>query len=417
MEKNLVLGDGDVESKSAENDSVNVPPDDMEMEETTGVSAGSAAELNKAEKKPVERPLPDNGCGEEQHVCKVCGFSTMYPRSLKTHYTRKHGKVIGKNRQLHEQNLNDLNVNEVQEEATIKSEEDDGENQSPDLDQEESNTAQERRVSKRIPKPKIIYSCNYCGHEFRDKTPLDVHIQRYHAKDVPLTFESDENVAESEEHVESGNAEKAPPSKVAPKRVLSRFQLKCPICDFRVGSIAVLEKHARDKHPGLEWFRCKVCNFFAATSEWINAHLLSDSHLKQQKGEKSSEASSFEECVEKVSRDSAGNEMGIAPFDQVVAEEGGDTLTEEQQKNEELAEDAESVLTEEEDAELEPPRKKRGRPKRGASTTCEYCGLVVSNATNLSVHVRRKHSKDYGYSCTLCNYSCVTKGADRKSVV
>lgn len=205
--------------------------------------------------------------------------------------------------------------------------------------------------------------------------------------------------------MESGNAENIAPSKVAPKHVLSRFQLKCPICDFRVGSTAVLEKHARDKHPGLEWFRCKVCNFFVATSESMDAHLMSESHLKQQKGEKDSEASSFEECVEKVSRDSAGPH-----FDQVVAEEGGDTLTEEQQKTDELGEEAESVQTEEEDAELEPPRKKRGRPKRGASTTCEYCGLVVSNAANLSVHVRRKHSKEYGYSCTLCNYSCVTKG-------
>lgn len=45
-----------------------------------------------------------------------------------------------------------------------------------------------------------------------------------------------------------------------------------------------------------------------------------------------------------------------------------------------------------------------------STTKCGYCGLIVSNATNLSVHVRRKHSKEYGYSCTLCSYNCVTKG-------
>ncbi|KAM4735155.1 zinc finger protein 407 isoform 2-T2 [Anableps anableps] len=411
MEKTLVLGEGDVESKSAENDSVKVQADDMEMEKTTGVSPGRTGELDKTEEEHAEKPLPDSGREGEENVCKVCGFSTMYPRSLKTHYTRKHGKVIEKNPQPHEENTNNLNVSEVQEEATIKTEEDYGEqNQSPDVDQEELNTSQERRVSKRTPKPKIIYSCNYCGHEFRDKSPLDVHIQRYHAKDVPLTFESDENVGESEEAMESCSTEKASPSKVAPKRVFSRFQLKCPICDFRVGSTAVLERHARDKHPTLEWFRCKVCNFFAATSEWMNAHLSSDGHVEQQKLKKFSKTSSFEQCVEKVSRDCAGDDAFVGDLDQVVAGGEGTTLTEEQQKTDELAEAAESVLTEEEDAELEPPRKKRGRPKQGSSTTCGYCGLVVSNATNLSVHVRRKHSKDYGYSCTLCNYSCVTKG-------
>ncbi|XP_016531063.1 zinc finger protein 407 [Poecilia formosa] len=410
MEKTLELGEGDAERKSAENDFVKVPADNMEMEETTGVSPGSAGELDKAEEERAERPSPDGGREGGENVCKVCGFSTMYPRSLKTHYTRKHGKVTEKNPPPDEEKVNNLNASEVQEQLTIKTEEDDGEqNQSPDLDQEETNMAQERRVSKRTPKPKIIYSCNYCGHEFRDKAPLDVHIQRYHAKDVPLTFEVEENVGESEEAVESCSTEKASPSKVAPKRVLSRFQLKCPICDFRVGSTAVLERHTRDKHPTLEWLRCKVCNFFAATSEWMSSHLSSDGHLEQQKVKKSSEASSFEQCVEKVSRDCAGEDAVVGHLDQVVPGEGT-TLTKDQQKADELSEAAESVLTEEEDAELEPPRKKRGRPKQGSSTTCGYCGLVVSNATNLSVHVRRKHSKDYGYSCTLCNYSCVTKG-------
>ncbi|MED6287684.1 hypothetical protein CHARACLAT_018769 [Characodon lateralis] len=411
MEKTLILGKVDAESQSAENHSVKVPPDDMEMEETTGDSPGSTSELDKAEEERAERLLPDSGREDVENVCNICGFSTMYPRSLKIHYTRKHGKAIDKNPQPHEQNVYNVDVCEVQDELTLKTVEDDGEqNQSPNLDQEELYAGLERRVSKRIPKPKIIYSCNYCGHEFRDKSPLDVHIQRYHAKDVPLTFELDENVVESEEPVESGGTEKAAPSKVAPKRVLSRFQVKCPICDFRVGSTAVLERHARDKHLALEWFRCKVCNFFAATSEWMNAHLSSDGHLEQQKGMKSSEAPSFEECVEKVSRDSAGDDAVVCDLDQGAAGEGVATLTDEQQKTDELAEAAESLLSEEEDVELEPPRKRRGRPKQGTSTTCGYCGLVVSNATNLSVHVRRKHSKDYGYNCTLCNYSCVTKG-------
>lgn len=86
------------------------------------------------------------------------------------------------------------------------------------------------------------------------------------------------------------------------------------------------------------------------------------------------------------------------------------SLTEGKQEADEAAEISYLVNAEKEHEELEPPKKKRVRPKQAGSITCEYCGLIVSNATNLSVHVRRKHSKEYGYSCTLCNYSCVTKG-------
>ncbi|XP_038145394.1 zinc finger protein 407 [Cyprinodon tularosa] len=412
MDKPLVLEEGNVESKLAENDSVKVSQADTEMEEATGVSPGCAPELDKAGEEGADRPLSDTGCENEENVCKVCGFTTMYPRSLKIHYTRKHGKVIDKDPRAHEQKENILNVGELREESTIKTEEEDGE-QNHSLEQDEPSTAQERRLSKRTPKPKIIYSCNYCGHEFRDKSPLDIHIQRYHAKDVPLTFELDGNMGELDETVGSGSTEKTASPKVAPKRVLSRFQVKCPICDFRVGNVAALEKHTRDKHPTQEWFRCKVCNVIAATSEWMNVHLSSDGHLEKQKGEKSSKASSFEHCVEKVTRDCVEDDVSVGRLNQVVAGEGTANSTEEQQETNELSETAEtevSVQTDEEDSELEPPRKKRGRPKQGGTTTCGYCGLVVSNATNLSVHIRRKHSKDYGYSCNLCNYHCVTKG-------
>lgn len=205
---------------------------------------------------------------------------------------------------------------------------------------------------------------------------------------------------------------KATATRAATKRSLTRFQLKCTHCEFRVSTPALLESHARVKHLDQEWFRCKLCNFFSATSKWMEAHLTSDRHMQQEKGEKNTGLSDFEFYVESLNRDSAGGCSVIDNMAQVEAAGGEEaaTLTEGDQVADEDAEAAIAVSIEEEDLELEPPRKKRGRPKLGSTTTCGYCGLVVSNATNLSVHVRRKHSKEYGYSCTLCNYSCVTKG-------
>lgn len=223
-----------------------------------------------------------------------------------------------------------------------------------------------------------------------------------------LSVDADESIDDREEAVDPGSSMKATSTRVTPKRTLSRFQLKCANCDFRVSTATLLENHARVKHLDQDWYRCKLCNFLSATSEWMDSHLSSDSHMQQQ--EKESKSSKSEVYVDRVSRDGAGDGAVIDDVAQMLGGEGVDTLTGGEQETDEAAEAAKAVLAEEEELELGPPSKKRGRPKQGSTTTCGYCGLVVSNATNLSVHVRRKHSKDYGYSCTLCNYSCVTKG-------
>ncbi|XP_041844382.1 zinc finger protein 407 [Melanotaenia boesemani] len=423
MDKRPILGEAVAEKQVSEIDSsAEVQANDVEMKETKG---------DETDEKVVEMQLPDSAPEEGDNLCTVCGFSAKCPRSLKIHYTRKHGRSPAKAPKPSEpsQTISDSSVAKIQQGTLMETEKDVKQNQKSDngvksaasdngmnvkslnkkqkladkqqTDQEEP--SQERRVSKRTPKPKIIYSCNFCGQEFRDKSPLDVHVQRYHTKDVPYTFE-EENVGEHEESEDIGDVVKPTQTRVAPKRALNSFQLKCTDCDFRVSTAAVLERHARVEHPDLEWYRCKLCNFFATTSEWMDAHLTSEGHLQQQK-EKGEESSSFEACVESVSRECAGDAGGM---DQVTPEDEMAILKE--QQTDEAAEATISVLVEDEEAELEPPKKKKGRPKQGSTTTCGYCGLVVSNATNLTVHVRRKHSKDYGYSCTLCNYSCVTKG-------
>lgn len=222
-----------------------------------------------------------------------------------------------------------------------------------------------------------------------------------------LLVDADENMSEKEDDEDRGSVVKATPTRVATKSALNRFHLKCGNCDFRVSTVVLLDRHVRAKHPELEWYRCKLCNFFSATPEWMDAHLSSDGHLQLQKGNERTEASSFEECVERVNRKCVVDDANPGDTTGMPGVEGIAALTKAEMETDEAAE---AVLFEDEDAELGPPKKKRGRPKQGSTTTCEYCGLVMSNATNLTVHVRRKHSKDYGYNCTLCNYSCVTKG-------
>lgn len=207
---------------------------------------------------------------------------------------------------------------------------------------------------------------------------------------------------DSEDPKDSDTSVKTTPTRVVTKHELSRPQLKCPHCDFTVGAVALLENHARAKHLDQQWFRCKLCNFFSATSTWMEAHLSSGCHKQREKGERSPGLSAFEFYVESTTQENCKQAAEV-----VEVEVEGDTAA---SLKRDLGTDQTAEAPLDEDQELEPPKRKRGRPKLGSTTTCGYCGLVVSNATNLSVHVRRKHSKEYGYSCTLCNYSCVTKG-------
>lgn len=216
MDKTLISG----KDKEHESDtSTEVQPHDMEKSKINSIS--STAKSDETEVDLTERLGPDASPENGDNLCTVCGFFAKCPRSLKIHYARKHRRTSKNTNRTAKPNGNvfDTSKTEIEKEEEVGTERpaelkqnlqsgiDDpslapngtGMNTSSTeketvLDkqqpnQEEAVQTQKRRVSKRTPKPKIIHSCNYCGQEFWGKSPLDLHIQRYHTKDTPYTCE------------------------------------------------------------------------------------------------------------------------------------------------------------------------------------------------------------------------------------
>lgn len=197
MDKTSASEEKTVEGKVPENEtSHKLQPEDVEMEENRSDSLSRTEDPEEAYEKLCKRPLSDPDI--KDILCTVCGFSAKGPRSLKIHYAKKHGKnskntVKTAAAPEETENITDVSPAEIRQDVNteeleaseLRSASDNSKNTK--LDQGEC--VQERRVSKRTPKPKIIFSCNYCGQEFRDKAPLDVHVQRHHAKDTPYSCE------------------------------------------------------------------------------------------------------------------------------------------------------------------------------------------------------------------------------------
>ncbi|XP_067305501.1 zinc finger protein 407 [Pseudorasbora parva] len=158
-----------------------------------------------------------------------------------------------------------------------------------------------------------------------------------------------------------------------------RSSHQCGRCDFTADNSLMLAQHIKTSHPLEHRFHCQVCHYYTSTAEAMELHLSEDAH--QQLAKEKSTSPLFKDCVEKIL---------VILSDQ--------------------KEDSNDPEAEEPVRKGSPHKRKRGRPKTSSETVCSHCGLIASNATNLSVHIRRRHSRMYSFVCKLCNYYCVTKG-------
>ncbi|XP_006897312.1 PREDICTED: zinc finger protein 407 [Elephantulus edwardii] len=188
---------------------------------------------------------------------------------------------------------------------------------------------------------------------------------------------------------------------------LGKPQFQCKKCFYKTRSSTVLTRHIKLRHGQDYHFLCKACNLYSLSKEGMEKHIKRSKHLENAK--KNNIGLSFEECIERVCI-GANDKKEEVSMPGSGRTEGQGEGTESQEKEVLISrEPAQSGTTKDNGVTLT-STPKRGRPKGSVSRTCSHCGLLASSITNLTVHIRRKHSHQYSYLCKVCKYYTVTKG-------
>ncbi|XP_008848894.1 zinc finger protein 407 [Nannospalax galili] len=232
-----------------------------------------------------------------------------------------------------------------------------------------------------------------------------------------LSFNTLESENTKDSMNQSGKAAQEEPAKLRVShgneaRHSSKPQFQCKKCFYKTRSSTVLTRHIKLRHGQDYHFLCKACNLYSLSKEGMEKHIKRSKHLENAK--KNNIGLSFEECIERVcigANDKkedfniSGNErseghVGVQLQEHSYLEKSMPTPKELSQSGVVSKDDELALAT----------APKRGRPKGSISRTCSHCGLLASSITNLTVHIRRKHSHQYSYLCKVCKYYTVTKG-------
>lgn len=193
-------------------------------------------------------------------------------------------------------------------------------------------------------------------------------------------------------------------------------QFQCKKCFYKTRSSTVLTRHIKLRHHSDDYhFLCKACNLYSMCKDGMEKHIKRSKHIENAK--KNNIGLLFEECIEKVCIGESNSKQTENLSVHEITDFGreGIILCQPSPASTRTAANelpqSRTVHYDISDTELgTQSAPKRGRPKGKVSRICSHCGLLASSVTNLTVHIRRKHSRQYSYLCKVCNYYTVTKG-------
>ncbi|NXU18281.1 ZN407 protein, partial [Pardalotus punctatus] len=255
------------------------------------------------------------------------------------------------------------------------------------------------------------------GSLFQQATPLSNSDQTLQG--VSYTDSESNNSQRLAKEMEVSMQAKTPDSSFINHRnelkhsVLNKTQFQCKKCFYKTRSSTVLTRHIKLRHAQEYHFLCKACNLYSLSKEGMEKHIKRSKHLENAR--KNNIGLRFEECIVKVCVGVGGIKSVVDPS---TSGSGNTELDKEivhvsSSSVENISRNKDFVPLEQRIGENElilANASKGGKPKGTISRTCTHCGLLASSVTNLTVHIRRKHSHEYSYLCKVCNYYTVTKG-------
>ncbi|NXU36354.1 ZN407 protein, partial [Drymodes brunneopygia] len=255
------------------------------------------------------------------------------------------------------------------------------------------------------------------GSLFQQATPLSNSDQTMQV--LPYTDSEANNGQRLAKEMEVSMQAKTPDSSFIIHRnelkhsVLNKTQFQCKKCFYKTRSSTVLTRHIKLRHAQEYHFLCKACNLYSLSKEGMEKHIKRSKHLENAR--KNNIGLRFEECIVKVCVgvggiksvvDTSISGSGNTELDKEIIHVSSSSV-ENISRNKEFAPPEQTVG---ENELVLADASKGGKPKGTISRTCTHCGLLASSVTNLTVHIRRKHSHQYSYLCKVCNYYTVTKG-------
>ncbi|XP_055414886.1 zinc finger protein 407 isoform X3 [Bubalus kerabau] len=341
--------------------------------------------------------------GELRFHCQTCGFSSASRRDVEEHaHSHQHQQTASG---LHCQCCSFTSLNEVDLRDHMK---------------------EKHSMGFLCPPCRLFFSSEKDVEEHR-ATEKHIHLlgqtkssQSFNGDSAlqtfPLSTLESENAKVSASEAGKSAQEEPAKSRVShgnEARHSSKPQFQCKKCFYKTRSSTVLTRHIKLRHGQDYHFLCKACNLYSLSKEGMEKHIKRSKHLENAK--KNNIGLSFEECIERVciGANDKKEELTVPGNGRTEGHGEGVQFQEQSCLDQSILPPQEpsmsGVITKE--GELAPPpTPKRGRPKGNISRTCSHCGLLASSITNLTVHIRRKHSHQYSYLCKVCKYYTVTKG-------
>ncbi|XP_074843628.1 zinc finger protein 407 isoform X2 [Carettochelys insculpta] len=420
----LEMDDGDVNSQCKATSEIYA----MNQDRTNTSSPGTS--------KSEESQMKPGAENKDLHTCIYCGIAFQNRRSLEIHVIRRHTNEM----QFHCQTCNYSCAvrGDIEQHCQSNKHQMGSYNFNCHLCSFIclNDTSLRTHMSEKHNMP---HNCTICNlyflteEELIDHRTTEKHVSLLAPQNISLsistdlslptasysTLESNNNLQKIVDEIEVTMEEECPKPCVIhygnelKHSVLNKTQFQCKKCFYKTRSSTVLTRHIKLRHAQEFHFLCKACNLYSLSKEGMEKHIKRSKHLENAR--KNNIGLRFEECIERVCVD-------ISDVKQVMEPSSSSNIKTELDKENILAPSSPSdnTFTEKElvpsgeiikDSELGLANTpKRGRPKGTISRTCAHCGLLASSVTNLSVHIRRKHSHQYSYLCKVCNYYTVTKG-------